>query len=282
MHKLFFLIIIFALPIECHFQEPIITATLQKKESLFYSEIKNIDAYTLRKANTIIQDISNNKNSDQSEKISQISEKFLGTPYQSNMLVGSDITPEKLIIDFKGLDCFTYLDYVIALHMSLSQNDFIHKVIKTRYIDEKVSFYNRKHFFTDWADRECKIAEDITTQLSPHTLKCVKLLNQKDKDQKYLPGIPVISRNINYIPSSAIDMTLISKLKSGDLIGIYTPLAGLDVSHVGLFIATEQGPVFRHASSSKDNRRVVDTPFMPYLLKTPGIIVLRTKPSLLQ
>ncbi|MCS3432947.1 DUF1460 domain-containing protein [Klebsiella sp. BIGb0407] len=277
MQKLVFLIIIFALSIECRFQEPIIAAASQKKEPVIIPETTNIDAYTLHKINTIIQSISNDELLSQSKKISLISEKFLGTPYQSNTLDGSDIKPEKLIINFKGLDCFTYLDYVVALHISHSQNDFLKNIIKTRYIDANISFYNRKHFFTDWANREYKIAEDITTQLSPHTVKCVKSLNQKTKTQKYLPGIPVVSRSINYIPSSAINTTLISKLKSGDLIGIYTPLPGLDVTHVGFFLTTEKGPVFRHASSSKDNQLVVDSPLMPYLLKTPGIIILRLK-----
>lgn len=278
MHKLILPIIIFALSIECGFQDPVIAAVPQEKEQVIIPKTTNIDAFTLHKINTIIQDISNNKILNQSEKISLISEKFLGTPYQSNMLDGSDSKPERLVIDFRGLDCFTYLDYVIALHASHSQSDFLNNIVKTRYIDDDVSFYNRKHFFTDWANREYKVAEDITTEISPNTLQCVKSLNQKAEDQKYLPGIPIVSRNINYIPSSAINNELVNKLKSGDLIGIYSPLPGLDVSHVGFFIVTEQGPVFRHASSSKDNQRVVDSPLMPYLLKSPGIIVLRAKP----
>lgn len=278
MHKLILPIIIFALSIECRFQEPIIAAMSQEKEQVTLSKTTDIDAYTQHKINTIIQDISKNKTLTQSEKISLVSEKFLGTPYQSNMLDGSDSKKEKLVIDFIGLDCFTYLEYVIALYQSHSESHFLKNMVKTRYIDSEISFYNRKHFFTDWANRDDKVAEDITTEISPKTLECVKSLNQKSENQKYLPGIPIVSRMINYIPSSAIDSSLINKLKSGDLIGIYTPLPGLDVSHVGFFIATEQGPIFRHASSSKDNQRVVDSPLMPYLLKSPGIIVLRVKP----
>jgi len=281
MQKLIFLIIIFALSIECRFQEPTIATVSQEKEQVTLPDEINIDAYTLHKINTIIHDISNDKTLSQNEKISLISAKFLGTPYQKNMLEGSDTTPEVLSIDFRGLDCITYLDYVIALHMSHSENDFFHNIVKIRYINSDIHFYNRRHFFTDWANREYRIVEDITAQLSTNTLKSVKSLNQKTKTQKYLPGIPVVSRSMSYIPSSEIDHALISTLKSGDLIGIYTPLSGLDVSHVGFVIITEQGPVFRHASSSKNSQSVVDTPLMPYLLSSPGIIVLRIKPSTL-
>ena len=281
MQKLIFFIIVFALSIECRFQEPTIATMSQEKEQVTLPDTINIDAYTLHKINTIIHDISNNKTLSQNEKITLISAKFLGTPYQKNMLDGSDTRPENLVIDFRWLDCITYLDYVTALHMSHSENDFLHNIVKIRYINSEIHFYNRKHFFTDWANRGYRIADDITAQLSTKALKSIKLLNQKSKTHKYLPGIPIVSRSITYIPSSAIDHALISTLKSGDLIGIYTPLPGLDVSHVGFVIITEQGSVFRHASSSKNNQSVVDTPLMPYLLSSPGIIVLRIKPSIL-
>lgn len=56
------------------------------------------------------------------------------------MLHGSENTPEKLIIDFRGLDCFTYLDYVEALRKSTSQTEFINNVIRTRYVEGDVNF----------------------------------------------------------------------------------------------------------------------------------------------
>lgn len=277
MQKIILLIVIFTLSIECRFQEPNISTELQGREKNTVLDTMNIDAYTLHKVNTIIQDISNNEELSPSEKISLISARFLGTPYQGNRLYGSDELPEELVVDFRGLDCFTYLDYVVALHTSHSQDYFLKTIVKTRYINGDISFYNRKHFFTDWANREHKIAEDITAQLSPCAITRTKSLNEKAKDKQYLPGVPIVSRRITYLPSSAVDNALVNKLKSGDLIGIYTPLAGLDVSHVGFFIMTSQGPVFRHASSSKGNQSVVDSPFIPYLSKYPGIIVLRVK-----
>jgi len=281
MEKLIFLIIIFTLSIECRFQEPIIAKMPHEKEHVTFPDEINIDAYTLHKINTIIHDISNDKTLSQNEKIALISAKFLGTPYQGNRLEGSATTSEILTIDFRGLDCITYLDYVIALHMSHSEKDFLYNIIKIRYINSDISFYSRRHFFTDRANREYQIAENVTTQLSAKTLKYVKSLNQKTKSQKYLSGIPITSRSISYIPSAEIDHRLISTLKSGDIIGIYTPKPGLDVSHVGFVIMTEQGPVFRHASSSEDNQSVVDSPLIPYLLSSPGIMVLRMTPSVL-
>ncbi|WP_039758885.1 DUF1460 domain-containing protein [Bartonella queenslandensis] len=234
-----------------------------------------LDPYTLNKLNALLKKHSETNDHEKGALIGFLSEAFLGTPYQANLLQGSDKTPEKLIIDFRGLDCFTYLDYVEALRKSTSPKEFINNVIKTRYIKGNIHFLNRKHFFTDWAYREYKLAADITAEISPHAVSIEKYLNKKADDGNYLPGLPVVKRTITYIPSNFINEEVISRLKSGDFIGIYTKLAGLDVTHVGFFIMTDKGPMLRNASSRKENEKVVDSPFMDYVAKTPGIIVLR-------
>ncbi len=234
-----------------------------------------LDPYTLNKLNALLKKRSETNDHEKGTLIGFLSEAFLGTPYQANMLHGSEKTPEKLIIDFRGLDCFTYLDYVEALRKSTSPKEFINNVIKTRYIKGNIHFLNRKHFFTDWAYREYKLATDITAEISPHAVSIEKYLNKKADGGNYLLGLPVVKRTITYIPSNFINEEVISRLKSGDFIGIYTKLAGLDVTHVGFFIMTDKGPMLRNASSRKENEKVVDSPFMDYVMKTPGIIVLR-------
>lgn len=82
-----------------------------------------------------------------------ISREFLGTPYLANRLIGSQSTPEQLVIDFRGLDCFTYIDYVEALSTARSEGEFVQHLVDIRYVDGKIAFPQRKHFFTDWAQR---------------------------------------------------------------------------------------------------------------------------------
>ncbi|WP_396583940.1 DUF1460 domain-containing protein [Bartonella grahamii] len=276
MRKISLLILILMLVTGCDIQD----SDLQ--ESILGNKIKTqqktnvtLDPYTLNKLNALLKKRSKTNYQEKGALIDFLSEAFLGTPYQENMLHGSENTPEKLIVDFRGLDCFTYLDYVEALCKSTSQTEFINNVIKTRYINGNVHFLNRKHFFTDWAYREYKLATDITTEISPHAVKTEKYLNKKADGGSYLLGLPVVKRTITYIPSSFINKEIIGRLKSGDFIGIYTKLAGLDVTHVGFFIMTDKGPMLRNASSRKANEKVVDSPFIDYVKKTPGIIVLR-------
>ncbi|MCK5753285.1 MAG: DUF1460 domain-containing protein, partial [Mycobacterium sp.] len=44
-----------------------------------------------------------------------LSQRFLGTAYGANTLVGSQGVPEQLVIDLERVDCFTLADYVEAL-----------------------------------------------------------------------------------------------------------------------------------------------------------------------
>ncbi|VEJ45658.1 DUF1460 domain-containing protein [Bartonella vinsonii] len=276
MRKIFQFILISALITGCDFQNSDENKeTSEHKTEIQQEQQVNLDPYTLKKLNVLLKKRSKINDHEKEKIINFLSGAFLGTPYKANMLQGSENVPEELIIDFRGLDCFTYLDYVEALRKSTSQTEFINNVIQTRYIDGSISFLNRKHFFTDWAYKEYKLADDITAQISPNAVNVEKYLNKKADGGNYLPGLPIVKRNITYIPTNFINEDVISQLQSGDFIGIYTKLDGLDVTHVGFFIKTDNGPMLRNASSRKENEKVVDSPFMDYVAKTPGIIVLR-------
>ncbi|MBP1128520.1 MULTISPECIES: DUF1460 domain-containing protein [Serratia] len=214
---------------------------------------------------------------DNGRMIDLLSRPFLGTAYVANMLVGSQDTPEKLVIDFRGLDCFTYIDYVDALSQANNQADFVQRLIHIRYANGDINFLQRKHFFTDWSHQAKTNVTDITATLSPHSVTLTKNLNQKSDGSSYLPGLKNVQRSITYLPSDFIDDHVLAQLHTGDYIGIYTNLAGLDVTHTGIYIMTPNGPVLRNASSRKENMQVVDSPFMDYVLATPGIVVLRAK-----
>ncbi|HKN18715.1 MAG TPA: N-acetylmuramoyl-L-alanine amidase-like domain-containing protein, partial [Dissulfurispiraceae bacterium] len=84
-------------------------------------------------------------------------------------------------------------------------------------------------------------------------------------------------RDIEYIPSNAMADKLVDNLETGDYIGIYSATPGLDVSHVGIFIKTGGEAYLRHASSAKQQRKVIDQDFKSYIKTKQGVIVLRPK-----
>ncbi|AOI73905.1 N-acetylmuramoyl-L-alanine amidase-like domain-containing protein [Burkholderia ubonensis] len=69
----------------------------------------------------------------------------------------------------------------------------------------------------------------------------------------------------------------VSRLRTGGFIGIYAKADGLDVTLVGFFVETRNGPMLRNASSKKANIQVVDSPFLEYVKNTPDIVVLQPR-----
>src|SRR5574341_1521626 len=86
------------------------------------SEVKDgifiLGSWTEKDLNSIMEQSS--KIHDVGERIDFISEKFLNTKYEDSTLVGDIHHPEELVINLKGVDCFTYIDYVEAMQLSES------------------------------------------------------------------------------------------------------------------------------------------------------------------
>lgn len=210
------------------------------------------------------------------ERIAIISSEFLGTPYVADTLTGNAGTPEVFTVDLEGMDCFTYVDYVEALSLSDSFPDFEENLKKIRYKDGVVAFQNRNHFFSDWPINNSGKVKDVTRAVGGDKTKSAsKSLNLKKDGTVYLPGIPVRNRTIYYIPSSEIEGEVISNLQTGDYVGIFTEIDGLDVSHTGIIVKKGDEAYLRHASSRKSNMKVVDESLAEYMQNKPGLVVYR-------
>lgn len=209
--------------------------------------------------------------------LTRVSAAFLGTRYQASTLIGSPREPEELVANFAGVDCFTYVDYVEALSRSRDRQSFLQNLARIRYVDGRVGYLSRRHFFSDWFATAPRNALDITQRLSPHYRTVQKQLNQRPGGGEFIPGLGIRPRSINYIPGSAIDAAVVEKLQEGDYVGIYSPLAGLDVTHVGIVVRHDGQLWFRDASSLAAERKVMDSPFLAYVRQKPGIVVLRSE-----
>lgn len=209
---------------------------------------------------------------DPGDKVALISETFLKTPYLANTLIGSAETSEVFTLRLDGVDCFTFLDYVEALRRSVDFEGFKEALRYIRYRNGKVTFLDRNHFFSVWGNTPLAPLRDITAQVGGTNVRWVeKYLNQKGDGTLYLPGYPVKKQVIAFILPEAIDAVLLSRLQSGDYIGIYSPLPGLDVSHTGIIIKKGGGTFLRHAAQ----QQVIDEALLPYLGGKKGLVIYR-------
>ncbi len=221
------------------------------------------------------QFLLNNSTNSNSIKVKNISDKFLNTSYKANTMIGSLDQKEELVIDLAHLDCFTFIDYVEAMKHSSSFNEFKTNLISLRYQAGKIDYTFRNHFFSDWTIYNG--FENITISLYPKAKQVTKVLNLSQTNTLFLKGIKTRKIQINYIDSNNLNKEIVSKLHTGDYIGIYTHIKGLDVTHTGIFIRKDGKAYLRHASSKKEFLKVVDEPFEDYIKNTPGFIVLRDK-----
>jgi hypothetical protein len=232
--------------------------------------------FSLEELDHIIRESSKIKAVD--TRIAFLSRQFLGMDYIESTLIGDINTPEVFVINLKGVDCFTFIDYIEAMRLSDSFSEFKNNLKKIRYKSGRVTFKNRNHFFTDWIEFNSDFVNDVTDEISNKKfIRVIKTLNEKENGIYFLPGIKPFQRQITYIPSDRIDEPIINKLRTGDYIGVYSKIKGLDVSHVGIIIKDNDKVYLRHASSSAKNRKVVDKDFMQYIVDKTGIIVLRAK-----
>lgn len=210
-------------------------------------------------------------------RVKMITEKLLGTPYNSHTLNSQATAEETLIVNLKSMDCMTFIEYTEAFKRSQDYDGFIHNLEKIRYSGSKISYVERRHFFTDWLQQADGSIVDITQLISSNSIVVSKILNKKSNGQLLIKDLPITNRLISYIPAKYINNSVLGSIKTGDYIGIYSSKPELDVSHVGIAIRQDDKVYFRNASSLKRVFQVSDMELEEYLQGKTGIIVLRSQ-----
>ena len=202
---------------------------------------------------------------------------FLDTPYVAHTLdVNSN---EELTVNLRELDCFTYIENVIALTQTvLSEKsdfeEFCNNLQRIRYRNGIITDYSsRLHYTLDWAfenekrglllnsseklggKRETKPIDFMSTHRSAYA--------QLKTDDAMLQKIVEVENRINqrggfyYLPKSEIAKKA-DEIPHLSVIAFTTSIRGLDVTHVG-FVWKEAGRTsFIHASS-REKKVIVDS-----------------------
>lgn len=223
---------------------------------------------------------------------------FLSRPYVSSTL---EKEPEGLVVNFREMDCMTFVETVTALVRTLQSGDasfknYCHTLQNIRYRDGVINDYtDRLHYTTDWIfENERKgIVKDVTKEIGGKPLAVnLSFMSTHPDSYKQLKEHPeyvckiaekeqeINSREYYYIPEDEINARA-SGIKNGDIVCFVTSIKGLDISHVGIISKTKEKLSFYHASSSQKKVVLNEEPLQDYvqsIKRNSGIMILRVQP----
>ncbi len=210
----------------------------------------------------------------------KIANELLGTPYVGGVL-DRNSNQEVCTVDLTSLDCVTFFESTLNLARMLKKDEttpesLIKEVSFTRYRGGIPQNYtSRLHYTTDWFhDNERKHVVKLLPSLpgsAPFKQK-VDFMSTHPQLYPALKAHPefvavlkkqeatINSRHLHFIPMDKI-AAIEPLLQTGDIVGVCTNQAGLDIVHTGLIFRDSSGVAhFMDASSKKSNMKVTVEP----------------------
>ncbi len=255
--------------------------------------------FTSLKAQEDTKLIQEKLNISKQEKIGEtmllVGKSFLGKPYVASTLEGPE---EKLVCNLNAFDCYTFVENVLALSLSIHKNksssEYLDILKKLRYRNGDVNGYDsRIHYFFDWVKQAEKnnIVQDISTILGVKNDKKINFMSQHRKyysafatDDEMLNKIIIMENNLAkypfyYIPQASFE-TYKGAIKNGDIIAFTSIKQGLDVNHEGLAI-WQNGELHLMHASLDFKKVIISTESLGQYLKNiknhNGIMIVRSK-----
>jgi cell wall-associated NlpC family hydrolase len=270
------------------------------KFKLFFFAFLFVLSFNISKAQDIQSEINQKltltKSATFQETLIGMGKSFLGVPYAGQTLEGPK---EMLICKLDGLDCYTFVENVMALTITLydakpSFEKYKSNLKNLRYRNGSIAGYSsRIHYFSEWAMLAAKngYLDDVTKAKGSVLPKKLNFMSMHRKSYKafsednwVLSQIQLMekgleSNQIYHFPKSqfAANQKLI---KDGDIVAFTSTVDGLDVNHEG-FAVWENGVLkFIHASLEKKKVIISSESILEYInriAKHAGVMVLRPK-----
>lgn len=231
------------------------------------------------------------------EVIVELGKSFLGTDYEAHTLEKGE--KEELIINLTGLDCYTYMESLIALARCIKSSDtsfenYTKEIESLRYRNGVMGDYpTRLHYASDWLYDVAKrgFIKDITKEIGGVTFEnnvnfmsthpeSYKFLKDNDEFVKAIAETEkeISAREYFYIPQDEIE-SIEDKIQEGDLLMFTTSIKGLDIAHNGIAVKMDDGRIHvMHAPQVGTKVQISEKPLPDYVKavkKQNGLIVAR-------
>jgi len=214
-------------------------------------------------------------NKTYNQKLKTLTKLFMKTPYILNVLGEGKKKP---IYSFKGVDCVTYVETVLAISNSKNLKDSINLLQKIRYKNAEIKYNKRNHFMmTQWIPNNEKLGliEETTDKVYKNIKIMQKSITKSNFDKKFKAfkilnkDLPIGEYKIKYIPIDKF-IKYQSKLKIQDgtiMVVIRENRKDYPIftSHLGFIINSKKGKVFRSAVTNSYYKEVRDYNLASYL-----------------
>jgi hypothetical protein len=222
---------------------------------------------------------------------------FLGVPYRAQTL--EEPGEEHLVIDLREFDCTTFMENMLVLARCVKEGigtvaGFARELQSVRYRRGVIEGYpSRLHYFTDWVgeNERAGVLRNISLDLggkeerkqidfmTTHPELYPRLVKEADVDRLRTIERRLSGREFSYVPRGKVE-GILPRLRSGDIIGMVTPMKGIDVSHTGLIVVEEGVARFLHAPLSGGRVQLAEGSLADYCARNPsiaGVIVVRPR-----
>jgi hypothetical protein len=216
-----------------------------------------------------------------------IGRTFVGTPYVPHTL--DPPGPERLVIGFRGLDCVTFVENVLALARFIREPDARELLERRGEAEERYEriltliryrggaiqgYTTRLHYFSDWiADGEVKgLVRDVTRDLGGvRDTGVVDFMTahqdayrQLVEDAVAVGAVRQVEQRLSgagrwWIPEDALDEAD-SGIHDGDIIAMTSTVPGMDVAHTGLALWVDGSLRLMHAPLVGDSVEISAEP----------------------
>jgi len=236
--------------------------------------------------------------------IAELGRSFVGTAYVPGTLEVEG--PERVVINFRGLDCVTFVENVLAMtwFVRMGADDMIggpdrrpaQRVYEAllgelRYRDGVTGYPTRLHYFSDWVSHndERGLVHDLTAELGGvvDTEPVDFMSTHPDAyrqlaDPAFLEAIRDRERYLSergrvYVPEARI-AEVADRIRDGDVIAATSTVGGLDVAHTGLALWVDGSLHLLHAPLVGEAVQVSEVPLADRIRRIggqDGIIVAR-------
>lgn len=217
--------------------------------------------------------------------IAAIGRTFVGTPYVPHTLEADG--PEHLVIDFRGLDCVTFVENSFTLarfvqsggatlldDRAAAEARYDSLLSEVRYRDGVLDGYpSRLHYFSDWIGDNARrgLVTDITRELggvrddepidfmTTHRNAYRQLADSANVTKVREAEQRLSSTGRWYVPQDRI-ADVSDRIHDGDIIAATSTVEGLDVAHTGIALRVDGALRLMHAPLVGDSVQISEIP----------------------